>query len=183
MSELSILHDAAAARRHAEHQLEQARAVEGAHNLLALAKRLHAHADQFARQDLFLAFHTDHRYPAIYIVRRDHSRWCRVWWCAERFRLDATAVDPPGSCDWHDILCRDLTANTELAGTAILTLLDRRQLVLGNAYLPGDLHPLDQVTLLSPPPPSVPALPSPPVALPAAPTRLRAVPLRLSLAR
>jgi len=184
MSDLPAIRDAAAARRHAEHQLEQARAVEGAHNLLALAARLRDRAHLFAQQDLYLAFNTHDRYPAIYIIRRDHSRWCRVWWCAERFRLDATATEPTGSSNWVEIMSRDLTAHAELAETAILTLLERRQLALGDSYLPGDLHPLDEVTLLSAPPPPVPALPSPPVALPAPPpARLRVVPLRLAHTR
>ena len=186
MADLTLsLTDATLARIDAEDRLRHARNAEHAHKLVDLARRLHARAREFRRNDLFLAFHLNAGAPALYLVRRDHTAWCRVWWCWNAFRLDAD--DPPWTdCSFSRVerMKRDLSGDPEIAERAILEILNRGQLVLGRAYLPGDLLTIDDrlfrelpaQTPLALPPPTIEATA---VAVrPAAPAGLRPVPLR-----
>lgn len=175
--------DPTAVRQQLERELEHARAVEHAYTLAALAKRLHGHRKLFARHNLFLAFKAEDKYPAIYIIRRDHRTWCRIWYCHSTLRLDADNRGYSGTADWSEVMKVDLTANVDLAERCLLGMLERGELRFGNAYLPGDLHELDRVSVPEDSVRPVAALPSPAIEAQAtevrtpAPHGLRAVPL------
>ena len=176
---VNLTFDPTAVRQDAERQLEHARAIEQAYTLAALAKRLHGHRKLFARHNLFLAFKPEEKYPALYIVKRDHSAWARIWWCVDALRLDASSAH--SSTDWYEVMDVRLTANLDFAEKCLLGMVERDELRFGNAYLPGDLHELDRVSMpavpaLPPPPPQVPQLPAP-TGMQRSPARLQAVPL------
>ena len=179
--------DPTALRQHLERELEHARAVEQAYTLAALAKRLHGHRKLFARHNLFLAFKAADKYPAIYVIRRDHSAWFKIWWCADALRADAYNSFSSSS-DWHEVMDVRLTANLDFAERCLIGMLERGELRFGNAYLPGDLHELDHVSvpeLSARPVPALPPPTTPPPTIEAqavevrtpAPHGLRAVPL------
>lgn len=150
--------DPTAARQEAEEQLRQAKTVEQAYKLAAFAQRLHGHRRLFEKYGLFLAFKPDHQYPSIYIIKRDHSAWTKIWWCVDALRLDAYSRFS-SSGEWYDVMNVELTADLDFAEKCLMGLLARDELRFGNAYLPGHVIALDRV--------GVPALSKPrPAALP-----------------
>lgn len=179
MSNLPI--DPTALRQELERQLDAARQLEHAHILVGLAQRLDRRQHEFLRRDLMLAFHPKEPYPALYILRRDHSAWCRIWYCHDGLRLDATCQGPgfeASSC--HEVMNVRLTADLDLAESCVMRLLDRNELRLGNYYLPGDLVDIGSISIPTMPGATLPALELlPSRTLPATVRpQLRAVPLR-----
>lgn len=101
----SYVDDISAARMRAEQQHDRIQYLEHACHLVALGQRLRRYKRLLDRHDLYVAFQDDpaYRYPGLYLVRKDHTRWARIWVCAGGFRLDADerwgsyAIPMPGS--------------------------------------------------------------------------------------
>lgn len=161
------------ARITAETHFNRLQVTEHLLELLPLGKRLATHHRLLTKHDLVLAIEVptdaNARFPGLYILKRDHSRWCKIWRCGSDggFRLDA---DERGWRDdsghWHssyELMQRDLTADLDLAEQCIVHLLERDEIRYGNSYLPATLHDINTVTLpeLAIAPASVLALPSP----------------------
>ena len=69
------------ARMQAELHLDRLQNAEHRHRLIPLGQRLRRYARLLERNDLYLAITTDpnNRFPALYLIRKDHSRWASIW--------------------------------------------------------------------------------------------------------
>lgn len=139
---IKTIFDPSAERRRRERDLEDARAVEMAYKLAAFAERLFRHRHLFERHGLLLAVAPFGKYPAIYIIKRDHSAHANVWWCHDSLRLESSRRVPGG--DTVPLMEVTLSADPDLAEDCLLRLLKSGALLLGDGYLPGDLLPLDR---------------------------------------
>ena len=138
MNDLTVA-GATAARRRAEEDLERARAMEIASKLSALAKRILQRGDLLRRHHLIVAAHEDRKYPAIYLVKRDHRAWCHIWWCFDSFRFEAGERSATGP---SAVMDRDLSGDVDMAAECVIGMLERDEVGFGSHYLPGDLRAL-----------------------------------------
>ena len=135
------------ARIQAEKLVDRFSCLEHLCHLVPLGQRLRQHHDLLAQHDLYIAIENDpsRRFPGLYILKRDHSRWCHVWVCGGGFRLDSGdwnySYGSYGDTNWHYSTDRDvdLSLDLDIAERAIVTRLERNQLRLGTRYLPNNL--------------------------------------------
>lgn len=156
---MTAMDDARRARAEAQARFEEAKALEGLTALAGLAERLLGYKHLLDRHGLYLALHRDAKHPAIYLLKRDHSAWARIWFCYDGLRLDADRRDSAGGS--QRAFERELTADVDLAAACLVRLLESNGLTLGNWYLPGDLLPIDRGGVLPALPTRARALPAP----------------------
>jgi len=190
MANVPTINNISRLRERAENQLDRIAYIEMATHLIPLGKRLQRHTHLLDRHDLFVAFENDprSRHPGLYLLKRNHSTGARIWVCYNTIRIDAH-----GQSTWNSdvytpayrLFCRDLSIDLDVAEQAIVTILERDELIFGTGYLSGilttDLNGALRALPDSHQPP--PTLPSPVVELksievkPVTPAALRPVAL------
>src|SRR5438105_3338720 len=91
MANVPFINDISMFRQRAEDQLDRVAYIEHATHLIPLGKRLQRHAALLDQHDLYVVWENDpaDRHPGLYLLKKNHCAWVRIWICYNTIRVDA----------------------------------------------------------------------------------------------